>query len=319
MQPYQQQQQVARGAVYASTYPPPQPPQPDGFGPPLPLRLARFPGDALHGPPGAPAPPGFVLAGPRPPYMAAAPMQPFQPMMIAPQRPPVAGYMLPPGFPQPQAPYLQPPMGTQLAASVPRSGTVTPKAAVGSGATTPLHPMQRTLSAGQQLATPLPPPTYLQPPGMPYMVAPPPGIVLPDSLSPGSPGGLRPAAAAGSAPASRVQSAAHAAHGRAASLGGPAGPMDPLRQVGLQRAGSASSTSGSLRSSLELGSLGGAGGGAPLQLGVPSIAGSRVGSAARKGSAAAAPSPELDEFDNIKVGQKGAFCCLRTTLGSRHA
>ena len=99
----------------------------------------------------------------------------------------------------------------------------------------------------------------------------------------------------------------------------PAGPMDPLRQVGLQRAGSASSTSGSLRSSLELGSLGGAGGGAPLQLGVPSIAGSRVGSAARKGSAAAAPSPELDEFDNIKVGQKGAFCCLRTTLGSRHA
>lgn len=241
----------------------------------------------------------MMLSGPRPPYMAGGPMQPFQPMMLAPQRPP-AGFMPPPGFPQ--APYPQPPMGPQLAAVGPRAGTITPKAATGSGATTPLHPMQRTLSAGQLLGAPLPPPAFLQPPGVPYMVPPPPGIVLPESLSPGSPGSLRPAAAVAGAPSSRAQSAAHAAHARAGSFGGPAGPMEPLPRAGLQRAGSAGSTSGSLRSSLELGSLGGA----PFQPGgasrAPSHAGSRVGSAARKGSAAAAPPPELDEFDNIKVG-----------------
>lgn len=234
----------------------------------------------------------MMLSGLRPPYMAGGPMQPFQPMMMAPQRPP--GFLPPPGFPQQ-------PMGP-LVAGVPRSGTVTPKAAPGSGAATPLHPMQRTLSAGQLLTAPLPPPAFLQQPGVPYMVAPPPGIVLPESLSPGSPCGLRPAAAAASAPSSRAQSATHAAHARAGSFGGPAGPMEPLARTGLQRAGSAGSTSGSLRSSLELSSLGGA----PFQPGgasrAHSHAGSRVGSAARKGSAAAAPPPELDEFDNIKVG-----------------
>lgn len=299
MQPYQQQH-AAGGAVYASTYPPPPPlPAPDGYSQP-PLRLARFPGDALHGPPGAPALSGYMLAGPRPPFMAGGP--PMQPMMLAPQRPPV-GYMPPPGLPHLQAPYPQPPMGLQLAAGTLRSGTVTPKAAPGSGAATPLHPMQRTLSAGQLLTAPLPPPAYPQPPYMPYMVAPPPGVMLPESLSPGSPGGLTPAAAAGSVQGSRVQSAAHAAHGRACSFGGPAGPMEPLQRPGLQRAGSAGSTSGSLRSSLELGSLGGASSAAPFQPSrAPSLAGSRIGSAARKGSTAPAVLPQLDEFDNIKVG-----------------
>ena len=254
----------------------------------------------------------MMLPGPRPPYMAGGPMQTFQPMMMAPQRPP-AGFLPPPGFPQ--APYPQPPMGPQLVAGVPRSATVTPKAAPNSGAATPLHPMQRTLSAGQLLAAPLPPPAFLQPLSVQYMVPPPPDIVLPESLSPVSPGGLRPAAAAASAPSSRAQSAAHAAHAahaRAGSFGGPAGPMEPLARAGLQRAGSAGCTSGSLRSSLELGSLGGAGSGAPFQPGgasrAPSHAGSRVGSAARKGSAAAVPPPDLDEFDNIKVASR--FCSM---------
>ena len=314
MQPYQQQQQqqAAGVAVYASTYPPPPPPPmpPPLDGQPTPLRLARFPGDALHGPVGPPAPPGYLLAGPRPPFMTCAPpMQPFQPMMLAPQRPPV-GYMPAPGFPHAQAPYPQLPMGPQLAAGGLRSGTGTPKAAPGSGAATPLHPMQRTLSAGQLLAAPLPPPAYPQPPGMPYMVAPPPGVVLPESLSPGSPGGLRPAAAAGSVPGSRAQSAAHAAHARAGSFGGPAGPMEPLQRPGLQRAGSAGSISGSLRNSLELGSMGGASSGMPFQPSrAPSLAGSRIGSAARKGSAAPAAPPELDEFDNIKASGEHCDAC----------
>ncbi len=246
-----------------------------------------------------------------------APLQPFQPMMLAPPRPPV-GCMPPPGFPHPQAPYPQLPMGQQLAANGLRSGTITPKAAPGSGATTPLHPMQRTLSASQMLAAPLPLPAYPQQLGMPYMVAPPPGVVLPESLSPGSPGGLRPAAAAGSVAGSRVQSAAYAAHARAGLFGGPAGPMEPLQRSGLQRAGSAGSTSGSLRSSLELGSLGGASGAAPFQPSrAPSLAGSRVGSAARKGSTAPAPPPELDEFDNIKVGGESVTWCM-SCMWHRH-
>jgi hypothetical protein len=221
-----------------------------------------------------------------------------------------------------------------------RSGAATPKSQAGSGANTPMHPMQRALSAGQQLLQGQEQPFYSQP-GAPFALqALPPGIVLPESLSRGSPGPLR---GLGSAPASRVQSAAQLApHAHAGSFGGSGGgwmkPLSPPRVV-LHRTGSAGSMgAASLRGSVEYGSTGGSGGsggsavrrtseragsasgggsgfnggggggfgGQPSK--APSLAGSRVGSAGRKGSSAGVATgghAELDEYDNIKVRGKG--------------
>jgi hypothetical protein len=220
-----------------------------------------------------------------------------------------------------------------------RSGAATPKSHGGSGANTPMHPMQRALSSGQQLMQGQQQQPFYSQPGAPLQ-APPPGIVLPESLSPGSPAPLR---GPGSAPASRVQSAAPLPpHARAGSFGGGGGsgwmeplPLSPPR-AGLHRTGSAGSMgAASLRGSVDLGSTGGSGGsgGSPVRRtseragGVsggsgggsgfngsgggfggppskaPSLAGSRAGSAGRKGSSVGGTGgpPELDEYDNIKV------------------
>ena len=84
-------------------------------------------------------------------------------------------------------------MGIAPVAAAARSGRVTPK---GSGANTPAHPMQRALSAAAP-AQPMRPGALNSgagsyQPGAPLMVAPPPGVLLPESLSPGSPGPMGP-------------------------------------------------------------------------------------------------------------------------------
>ena len=361
-------------------YPPQLPPP--GMYPPLPqaqppIRLARFPGDALHTAPMAapgtmPLPPGMAppqragSAGRQPAYGPPAgpmqqpfPMQPPRRMMGpgGPLPPPLAmamGGMAPAGYqpqymPGPPPPILLPSMMQQPPSPMhagARSGHATPKSLAGSGANTPMHPLQRSLSNGQLAPTPGypgPPGMLLPqqmgflhmppPPGMAALVAPPPGVVLPDSLSPGSPTPLRAPHGGGSAPGSRVQSATVMGHAGASSYGGSL--MEPLAsqvpapiRAGLPRSGSTGSLPGSLRSSVDLSNSparrsgertpvgyfggGGAGSFAAGAGGGAAKAGSKAGSAGRRtaGSAggAQAAQPELDEYDNIKVG--GVCVCV---------
>ena len=294
------------------------------------------------------APPRQGSAGQR----APPGLSPFQPMLPQPRPMMAPGQTY--GMGTPTMPYQQhgqqyaPPPVLAMPPPGGRSGMATPNA--GSGAVTPTHAqMPRTLSGGaQSLAMALPPSGFAQQQqggylGGPPLMAPPPGVVLPDSLSPVVPAPLR---AGVSAPGSRVQSAtqlaAHA-HSRGGSLGGNL--MEPLAgsppRAGLQRAGSAGSVgsmAGSQRGSLDFsnGQMAGsgtlrrtserAGSGSFASLRVHSR-GSRAGSAGRRAAGQLAPLPlapeKLDEYDNIKVGGQGGRslrvdmhgCCMHGWRG----
>ncbi len=307
---------------------------PQGFAP-TPLSRAGSAGGA--GRPPAGPPPGYGT-GPPPPGMQ--PFQPLLPHQIAdgPLPRPVysmallhpSAYQQPPGMPI--GPY---PAHQQLPVPRAGSGATTPKGLAGSGSNTPMHPLQRGLSGGSAQRLMLAPgglsgsasgyaTPHLQQGGITLM-QPPPGIVLPDTLSPPPAGALH-GAGPGSLVGSRMQSAAQQGHARAGSYG--SGLIEPLMvqaqgapaalptRTTLVRTNSTGSIAGggSLRSSLEFGGMAGGllgGGVSPprrtASSGQPkaSSPNSRVGSAGRRsvGSAAAggtAP-PALDEYDNIKA------------------
>lgn len=289
---------------------------------------------------------GRPPAGPPSGYGTGPPlqgMQPFQPMLLPRQMP--VGLPLQPGYmgPPPQGAYQQHlgmPLGLYGPPQAPPalrvgSGATTPSAQAGSGANTPMHPLQRGLSGGgaQMLmlapggppgsgyATPHLAPQLLQ--GAVPLMQPPPGIVLPDTLSPPAPGSLR-----GTGSGSRMPSAAQTGHARAGSYG--SGLMEPLTmqvqaplqaRTTLARTNSVGSIAGanSLRSSLEFGGVAGGllGGGVspPRRTGSSSLPkapsfNSRAGSAGRRSVGTAAgggTQPALDEYDNIKV----RVCFLR--------
>jgi hypothetical protein len=362
---YPQPMGGAPPGVYVSMYPPPlQQLQ-------APIRLSRFPGDALHSGAGDVPPGSMPQAAPQQPRAGVAPLQRAGSSGRMSGFLPPGGQLVPPGMMQPGAMHMAGPGGMPLAMGFgaggmpphgllhqysmpvhmpvmgqhpqlpaynstsrgpggqPRSGQATPKGMPSSGSSTPLHPLQRSLSSGQALPPgymPAPPPSSslaMAPP----MTQPPPGIVLPDSLSPASPQSLRPAGS-GSAAGSRAQSAALLGSG-----GLLAGPMQPLMsglplplKPSIPRTGSGGSLAalsavgggGSLRSSVDYGSgdrtpggfYGSSGsGGLPK----PPSAGSRAASGGRRAGSAgvgagpvAAPPPELDELDNIKVRQGAA-------------
>lgn len=295
----------------------------------VPLSRTGSAGGAARPPAGPPS--GY---GTGPPLQG---MQPFQPMLLPRQM--SVGLPLQPGYmgPPPQGAYQQHlgmPLGLYGPPQAPPalrvgSGATTPSAQAGSGANTPMHPLQRGLSGGgaQMLmlapggppgsgyATPHLAPQLLQ--GAVPLMQPPPGIVLPDTLSPPAPGSLR-----GTGSGSRMPSAAQSGHARAGSYG--SGLMEPFTmqvqaplqaRTTLARTNSVGSIAGanSLRSSLEFGGVAGGllGGGVspPRRTGSSSLPkapsfNSRAGSAGRRSVGAAAAGgaqPALDEYDNIKV------------------
>lgn len=326
----------------------------------------------MYGPPGfAPTPlsragsaggAGRPVAGPGLGYGPPLPgMQPFQPLLPRqmsggplPQpaysmAPPHLGtYQQPPGMPLgTYAPPQQPP--------APRvgSGATTPKARAGSGSNTPMHPLQRGLSGGSaqmMVLAPGGPPgstsgyatphlaPQLQQGAVPLM-QPPPGIILPDTLSPPPAGPLH-SAGPGSVAGSRMPSATLLGHARGGSYG--SGLMEPLMapaqaapglasvHTALVRTNSAGSIAGagSLRSSMEFGGMAGGllgGGISPPRRtggsGLPkaSSPGSRAGSAGRRSIGCAAASggapPALDEYDNIKVTSLASCFLLQALSG----
>lgn len=300
-----------------------------------PRRLARFPGDALHG--GTPpAGSGMMM---QQPYSAAPysqpgmgmPMRPLQPQLSGGMRPAQQMGQLAPGNPLAAMPgygMLQPyqTMGGGGLGRPPMSGPY-PGAPGMQQVQPPALPQQQagygrgpvgSFSAGPaSKAHSRAPSASAQPPYQAQPVPGPPGVNLPDSLlSPSSPGALP--TQQQPSPGSRAQSASAAQLqqlvplGRSASAKGPQGGgfMDlagtgarqagsPPRVNSVSRAGSAHSVTGSTR--------GGAGGGGGAWLGSSggrlgngrlnaSAPASRVGSAGKRSAVG-----ELDEYDTIKV------------------